>query len=32
MQEQEETMANTLDEWMKDIEQMDDILVMGIRI
>jgi serine phosphatase RsbU (regulator of sigma subunit) len=32
MQEQEETVADTLDDWMREIEQVDDILVMGIRV
>jgi hypothetical protein len=32
MKEQGEILNNTLKEWMGSIEQIDDILVMGLRI
>jgi hypothetical protein len=32
MVEQEKILSHTLDEWMNDHTQVDDILVMGIQI
>lgn len=32
MQEQETELALALDDWKKDTEQIDDILVIGIRV
>ena len=32
MQEQKQDLLSTIDEWRGEIEQVDDILVMGIRI
>ncbi|MDP1802169.1 MAG: tetratricopeptide repeat protein [Bacteroidota bacterium] len=32
MKEQKEKLNNTINDWMKDVEQVDDITVIGIRI
>jgi serine phosphatase RsbU (regulator of sigma subunit)/tetratricopeptide (TPR) repeat protein len=32
MQEQQRIMVETLEEWMKDTSQVDDILVVGVRV
>ena len=32
MDEQKMILENTIDDWMADSEQIDDILVMGIRM
>jgi hypothetical protein len=32
MEEQKETLEITLEKWMGDSEQIDDILVMGVMI
>ena len=32
MEVQRETLENTLKQWMDDYEQVDDIMVMGVRI
>jgi hypothetical protein len=32
MQQQEEELAQRLNQWMGNIEQVDDIVVMGVRV
>jgi len=32
MKEQEEFMQNSFDEWKGEIEQIDDVILMGLKI
>lgn len=32
LENQKQTLENTLDNWMKDVSQIDDIILMGVRI